>query len=753
VSRRTSRTALVLALPALLTTLLAPAARGTTAPVPGPLRGSVARPVLTGTPSNGVHTVIAPVDRSDRLLSGTVPASTTTAAGSLHPGIFRSSTALSTWQVTYTGFSAPAKAAFARAVATWSHTVRSSVPIVVDAKLTDFGATSDQLGGAGPHSFWGVQGQVAFPQALANARDGVDHFPADPDIDAEFAANSNLFYYGADPAGIRTAACTIPPDTTPTTGSCYDFESIVLHELGHGLGFLGTGTVTGGAGSYGLEDPSSATTTPLVYDLFTETADGTAILNYPKNSTQLATALTGNDLYWDGGNGASADRGRQPRLFAPSTWLEGSSYSHLSDASYPMGDADSLMTPYAEAGDAFRDPGEVMLGMFRDMGWVTPQLPGSKYTPVAPRRVLDTGSTKVGNGEVVDLPLGNHDPVPANATAVVLNVTAALPAGGSVVQAYAPPREPGAPLPTATALTTASGDQRANLVTVPLSLLGSATSPDSGVVRLRNTGGATRLVADLAGYYAPTGSTWFHTVAPSRLMDSRTGKGVRKGRIGQNGVVDLTVVGQLGVPTTASAVTLTLTAIKPTKGSHVSAYPTGEAKPTVSNLNLQAGAVAANQVVVKVGTGGKVRFYNYAGSIDLVADLAGWYDGSATGGTRFRPTLPAVVLDTAGRGAPVLTAGAQDYWDLAGDSSAYGVPAAATSAVVNVTGLGATVGGDYLTVFPYGTHRPTASNLNLAAGQSAASLATVQLGAGKLAVYNYAGSVRTHLDVQGYFAP
>jgi hypothetical protein len=58
----------------------------------------------------------------------------------------------------------------------------------------------------------------------------------------------------------------------------------------------------------------------------------------------------------------------------------------------------------------------------------------------------------------------------------------------------------------------------------------------------------------------------------------------------------------------------------------------------------------------------------------------------------------------------------------------------------------------YLTVWPAGTARPTASNLNFRAGQTVANLAFVRLGlGGRFSVYNNAGSTHLVVDIQKVF--
>ena len=69
-----------------------------------------------------------------------------------------------------------------------------------------------------------------------------------------------------------------------------------------------------------------------------------------------------------------------------------SPFGHLSDADFPAGDANALMTPFVENNEVIREPGPVVLGMFADMGWRTPQPAGTRYTAIDPVRVLDTRS-------------------------------------------------------------------------------------------------------------------------------------------------------------------------------------------------------------------------------------------------------------------------------------------------------------------------------------------------------------------------
>jgi hypothetical protein len=592
------------------------------------------------------------------------------------------------------------------------------VPITVDACIRSL--PTGQLGGAGPLGFQQFGG-VYFPDALANSLTGRDDAPGMPDIVADFSNTPGLYYFGEDPNGIATC-----PD------DCYDFESVVLHELGHGLGFLGSVDKTSaGHATYGY-DPSSGDDRPFVYDLFTETSSGTPVLSYPNGSSTLYDAVTSNTIYWNGPEGTAADRGREPRLYSPPSWLDGSSYSHLSDSSYPEGDADSLMTPFAEANDVTRDPGEVMLGMFRDMGWVTPALPGTSYVPLDnPVQVLDWGI--VGNGALRDVALTGSNGIPANATAVVLNLTAAATSSGNAqLFAYAKPRTAPAPPPARVPnLVTAAGYTKDGLATVPIA---------AGGVRFRQVGGAARNFAAVVGYFVPSGGAGFASVAPVRVVDTRTGTGTAKARI----TTTARTVVVSGVPTTATAVVLDVTGINPTANGTVQVFSSDLAAPATGNVHTRVGQSATNLVAVKLGADDGFKVRTTAGTVDVVADLAGWYDASAPG--LFRPVLPQRLFGPLKLGATVRDT------KVVGSDEGFGIPVGATSLVLDTVASFPTA-TTFLSTYPTGTF-PGVTTLTVSAGKSAsgASMTRPSPG-GNVRVKNAAGTSTISLDLFGYYAP
>ncbi len=101
--------------------------------------------------------------------------------------------------------------------------------------------------------------------------------------------------------------------------------------------------------------------------------------------------------------------------------------------------------------------------------------------------------------------------------------------------------------------------------------------------------------------------------------------------MGEDGTLSLQVGGQGGVPASgASAVVMNVTVTNPSAHSVLTAYPADVARPTASNLNYAPGQTVPNLVVVKLSGDGRVKLHNAFGTVDVVADVVGWFnDGTS----------------------------------------------------------------------------------------------------------------------------
>ena len=260
--------------------------------------------------------------------------------------------------VEFVDFTPEAQAAFQYAVDIWAGLLSSDVPIRVYAEFAIL--DPGQLGGAGPYYIVGntpgMQRNTWYATSLADKLAGenivVDQVD-DPDIFASFNSNYSNWYFGTDgntPAGY------------------YDFATVVLHELCHGLGFFGLMNFDSGFGYYGI----SGIPLPAIFDHYTYTRMGRKLLNenfFPNPSIELGDALTGDQILFSGNNVIATTKGKRAVLFTRLLWVLGTSYVHLDEFEYPQGNVNSLMTPFLASGESILHPGPITLAIFDDIGW------------------------------------------------------------------------------------------------------------------------------------------------------------------------------------------------------------------------------------------------------------------------------------------------------------------------------------------------------------------------------------------------
>ncbi len=256
-------------------------------------------------------------------------------------------TKTATIQVNYNGFTPQAQAAFQYAVDIWASLITSSQTITIDAYWQPLGAGI--LGGAIYTSafanFNGAQKlNVFYPVALAEKMTGKNLNGTNSEIFTQFSSSTN---WHLDPSA-------------PPPANTFDLATVVLHEIGHGLGFSGSFKIlsSNGQGEVGVQ----TTGVPIIYDVPIENgANVNLIEGFASPSSQLAAQLTSQNLFFDSPNSTNA------RLFAPGSFSSGSSISHLDETTF-HGTASALMTPQIAPQERIYSPG-VALDMLNDMGW------------------------------------------------------------------------------------------------------------------------------------------------------------------------------------------------------------------------------------------------------------------------------------------------------------------------------------------------------------------------------------------------
>ncbi len=382
------------------------------------------------------------------------------------------------------------------------------------------------------------------------------------------------------------------------------------------------------------------------------------------------------------------------------------------------------------------------------------------YVPVTPFRITDTrtgsGLPNAGTTLTTAAPSLNVQvtgvgtaPVPVTASAVVLNVTAT----GAQSSGFLTVFPEGITQPTVSNLNYVAGQTVANLVTTALSATGQVTIYSSGT--------DVNVVVDVEGYYTSTpstnGSGLYNSMSPVRAL----GALAVGATVAANTSVPVTVTGTAtGVPASATAVVVNVTAAHGTAASFLSVYPAPAltAEPAFSNVNFGAGQAVCNRATVAVGTGGQIEVYNHSGTVDVDVDVDGYYTGVGGTGSYFVPlATPVRVADTrtaslVGTGTPI-GAAASESFSLA--TTASGIPAAATSVAANFTVVAGTTSG-YLSVYPAPamTTQPNFSDENWVAGGIVPNFTIADTEAtGSVEVYNSYGTINLVVDVFGYFMP
>ncbi len=433
--------------------------------------------------------------------------------------------------------------------------------------------------------------------------------------------------------------------------------------------------------------------------------------------------------------------------------------------------------------------------------YVVPVAPvtGDAYTPVNPARLADTRCSATPtpsycasenlptqnskltplSGEATEnITVTGLDGIPISATAVVVNVTAVNMTSAGYLSIY----PEGSTLPVVSSLNwTSTSGIVTNLVTVPV---------NNGQIAVMNGAGSTvNVIVDIEGYYAPPGSTpagLYNFVTPTRVADTRCSESPLPTNIassycaslpsvnsnattlGAGQTENIAVTGIDGIPTSGvSAVVLNLTAIGPTAGGYLAAFPAGSTKALVSTVNFNKNETVPNSAIVKVGTNGEISIYNNSGNTNFTVDVSGYYtDGSSSSqtGSLFNPVTPARILDTRCSQSPqpsscvsenlptananlsAIQAGKSITVQVTGEAD---IPSDTTAVVGNLTATGS-AGSGYLTVY-LGSTAPTTSDVNFTTSTTDANMVISQLNSSGQMNISASATANALFDVYGWF--
>ena len=274
-----------------------------------------------------------------------------------------------TFNVSYSsGTPSAAKTATAHALKIWSSALSGTVPVTLSIAFTDLSIYGDGILGCSYSPGAGLVNGVYYPESILSQKKGFD-CSSSSDIRLEFNTKYS-WYYGTD----------------KNPGSYVDFVTVLLHEVCHGLGFYDS--IISSSGGYGYGSGSY----PLIYDTLLY-YNGSRFTNLSASSRKKA--IVSNALYFDGSNAKSANGGSRIKLFAPSTYMGGSSVSHW-DTSVPF--KNSTFMRYAYGGYPFHQISSIKKNAMKDLGWVLAD--STPLKPSVPTGVSATKGTVLGQVDV-----------------------------------------------------------------------------------------------------------------------------------------------------------------------------------------------------------------------------------------------------------------------------------------------------------------------------------------------------------------
>ncbi len=322
------------------------------------------------------------------------------------------------------------------------------------------------------------------------------------------------------------------------------------------------------------------------------------------------------------------------------------------------------------------------------------------YVPINPTRLADTrpNSGYQGAGHplscnsTITIQVAGEGQIPlTGVAAVILNVTAIQETTNSYVTVY----PTGSTIPEVSNLNTHTDTTTANLVTVPLG--------SNGQVSIYNFSGSTDLVVDAEGYYIaaqsgkpPAGSEYV-PLSPTRIVDTRCSASPQPSWC---------------PPEHLPATNSSLKAILPNGVLNFTVAGIADV-PLRGSADRQLGSGSRSSRRAGQGEGGRACWSAWTTTTTQQCEVRG-------------TTSPRRLSAE---------------------------PLSSLAAELNVTAIPGKTGG-YLTVYPTGTSRPLASNVNFSSGGIVANQTVAQIGSsGMVSVYNSSSSsVELVVDLEGYFA-
>jgi hypothetical protein len=407
-----------------------------------------------------------------------------------------------------------------------------------------------------------------------------------------------------------------------------------------------------------------------------------------------------------------------------------------------------------------------------------PLTSGLKFVPLTPCRLVDTRALyaaprtgafgaptlTAGSTRTIPVPTSSTCSVPQTAKAYVFNVTLDTIENQTGPVDFVTVFPTGEARPDFWTARTTTGGYIANAAIVKAGVNGSVDVYTSNNVNF---------ILDINGYFTDDVNTpglLYYPLQPCRAVDTRgptysaLPPPYGNQRLAAQETRTLRLPGspacQLPIAQ-AYSTQLTLAPGELTNGSpvaYLTAWPSGVARPNISNMNAFFGFAVANSGIIPASSNGSIDVFALD-STNLIVDVNGYFgpdDGTGRGLLYF-PTTQCRVMNTADPtqsgsfGGPAMSAGADRTIPVpSGRCSGLPTTAKAWAANAIVVPNGNSVA--YLSMWPSGTAWPNISQLNAFQGQTVANSGIVPASPSGSIDVRVAGATQVAVEIAGYFA-
>jgi hypothetical protein len=250
---------------------------------------------------------------------------------------------------------------------------------------------------------------------------------------------------------------------------------------------------------------------------------------------------------------------------------------------------------------------------------------GGLYDPVNPLRVLGalTGGASIGPGTTAAVTVTGVDGVPADASAVVANVTAAGSSSPGFLTAFPAPTSGTPTPPTASNVNFTTGQVTANRIIIPVG--------SNGQIEVYNALGTVYVDVDLEGYYTGSSSelgSAFTPMTPTRVVDTR---GALNGStLGGANSETFTFLSE-GLSSTATALVANVTVVAGAAPGYLTVYPTTDSTPpAASDVNFAGGSIVQNLTLAPLNGAATDLYNSSAAPVNIVIDAFGFFEPPPT---------------------------------------------------------------------------------------------------------------------------